>query len=99
MLRGVHGARRAVAAAALGAGACLGVPGAGPDAAPVDASPLDVDPALVARWRFDDDPTDGVDEAGGDHPASCTTCPALERAAGRTYYAFTGAEPLHVPAA
>jgi hypothetical protein len=50
-----------------------------PDAM-VDARPPDafVDPNLIAHWKLDDPPTDGVlDSSGRGHHGTCTNCPIL----------------------
>lgn len=43
---------------------------------PIDAPPPD--PTLIAHWKFDDDPTNGVlDSTGNGHTGTCVACPSL----------------------
>ncbi|HEY5924001.1 MAG TPA: LamG domain-containing protein [Kofleriaceae bacterium] len=59
------------------------------DAEPIDAMP---DPSLIAHYRFDDDPLDGVlDSTGNGHTGGCnTTCPVVETGKLGKAYRFNG---------
>lgn len=50
------------------------------------------DPALIAHWRFDDPPEDGVlDSSGRGHHGVCAACPELVPAVHGGGYRFTAA--------
>jgi len=50
------------------------------------------DPSLIAHWRFDDPPEDGVlDSSGRGHHGTCSACPELVPAVHGGGYQFTAA--------
>jgi len=62
-----------------------------------DTGPVD---GLIAHYRFDDDPADGVlDSSGSERHGSCTTCPALASGGprGSYYLSFAGDQLVTVP--
>lgn len=62
---------------------------------PSDGAPPD--PALIAHWKFDDDPTDGVlDSTGNGHTGTCTACPTLVTGIEGNGYRFDPAQDEHV---
>ncbi len=64
-------------------------------ALPIDAPPAD--PTLIAHWKFDDDPTDGVlDSTGNGHSGTCVACPSLVTGKVGNGYRFNPADGEHV---
>lgn len=62
---------------------------------PIDAPPPD--PTLIAHWKFDDDPTDGVlDSTGNGHDGTCTACPSRVTGIRGGAYRFNPNGPQYI---
>lgn len=62
---------------------------------PVDAPPADL--SLIAHWKFDDNPTNGVlDSTGNGHDGTCTACPMLVAGIRGGGYRFDPSRPEYI---